>query len=209
MRSFSPTQGRSFGSSIWAPDNPGIATVQSMIFSSSAHNAGNTITGSGTVSTGSGSAIGASSLSNTGHGTGKYYWEWIGTTLGAYPLWGLCNGNTSGFYDNYMGGTSQGCSFPSDGSAAYVAGMTSAGYVLPLMSSGDIVGGCVDLGAGKVWFHRNGVYPSGGNPSTGTNPAFTFTPSGTYYTGISQQTGNVTTISAAFKYAIPLGFLPW
>jgi hypothetical protein len=45
--------------------------------------------------------------------------------------------------------------------------------------AGDIVMVAMDIDNGKIWFGKNGSWYTG-NPSTGTSPAFTFTPSGSY-----------------------------
>ena len=78
---------------------------------------------------------------------------------------------------------------------------------------GDIVGVAFDLDNGKIYFHKNGVYANGGNPATGSNPA---------YAGISGMFAPAITCSGStggtvgwdfnfgqrgsFDFAVPTGF---
>jgi len=45
--------------------------------------------------------------------------------------------------------------------------------------SGDVMGVAIDADAGKVYFAKNNTYINSGNPSTGANASFTYTPSST------------------------------
>lgn len=79
-------------------------------------------------------------------------------------------------------------------------------------TAGDIIGVAVDLTNGYVWFAKNNTWQASGNPSGGTNPAYSglsgsyFPALGVYQSG-SNFTGNFT--SAEQSYSPPTGFSSW
>ena len=71
----------------------------------------------------------------------------------------------------------------------------------------------VDVTNGKCWFAVNGTWVASGNPATGANPAFTFTPGTSVlpYFCFDNQTGNkqfdVNFGQQPFQYTSPTGFV--
>ena len=80
-------------------------------------------------------------------------------------------------------------------------------------ANGDVIGIALDMDSGKVWFSKNGVWQGSGDPSAGTNPAFSGL-SGTFYAyaslyrasgGLAHQvTANFG--ATALTYSAPSGF---
>lgn len=114
------------------------------------------------------------------------------------------------------------------GSGANSAAVESGGYTylnngVPTFvhavpwSSGDIIGIAVDLGAGHVWYSRNGTWVpntggSAGDPSAGTNPRTTGLPAGTYYPACTPEAVKSFTArfaAADWTYSAPTGFVAW
>lgn len=90
-------------------------------------------------------------------------------------------------------------------------------------ASGSIVGCAVDMDAGKIWFSVNNVWQASGNPTAGTNAAFTDLTGSVIplFTTYVNSAGNTSTIvtnfgQRPFAYTAPSGFkalctqnLPW
>ena len=75
--------------------------------------------------------------------------------------------------------------------------------------AGDNVGWAVDPAAGKAWVRVNGVYQGSGDPATGANPTFTFTPGLTLYPAAYLDGNSVATdirLRKLVNYAAPAGF---
>mgnify|MGYP000417400818 CR=1 FL=1 len=101
---------------------------------------------------------GAKALSTIGIPSGKWYFEgqWIS---------GPSNSRfTIGFASSTTAVTSSSLPFERDGS--------NLG-----LSSSDIANVAIDFDAGKIWYGKNNVWQSSGDPATGANPIQTFTPS--------------------------------
>ena len=88
--------------------------------------------------------------------------------------------------------------------------------VSELPISGTVVGMAVDFDAGKIWFSVDGLWidrgTGAGDPVTGINPAFTFTPNTSLYPAATLNydttiTGNFG--AAQFTYLMPSGYLSW
>ena len=80
-------------------------------------------------------------------------------------------------------------------------------------ATGDVYGVALDLDSKKIWFRHNGAWLGGGDPATGTLPAYSGLPAGLIYPACSlYATSDKITLSARagdVAYAIPDGFLPW
>jgi len=74
--------------------------------------------------------------------------------------------------------------------------------------AGDIISVALDLNAGKIWFGKNGVWQASGDPTAGTNEAFSGI-IGTFYGILYFQDALSATANfgnVAFSYSIPSGF---
>jgi hypothetical protein len=144
--------------------------------------------------------------------SGKWYFEILvqsGDNLqnflcGIQRITGALNGynpDLKGVYDGYgyIGGGSK-----YSGTTATSFG---AGY-----GAGDIVGVAVDINDYKIWFSKNGAWQASGDPSAGTNPAFSGITAGAYSPFVSNQTfsnthnGYVNFGQRPFAYTAPSGF---
>ena len=71
----------------------------------------------------------------------------------------------------------------------------------------------VDFDAGKAWVSKNGAFASGGNPETGVNPTWTFTPNTAFWAGATPVDGVATNTLPAdaseLLYALPAGYSAW
>ena len=121
--------------------------------------------------------------------TGKWYVELLVTT----------QGNTYfGLYSDDYTDTDAGQGY---GTAKHlvhhggISGGSSGGYISGGFASGDIISMAVDCDNGKLWWAKNGTYPSSGNPATGANQALTFTATDNYNINMAGASGNVTNIN--------------
>lgn len=80
-------------------------------------------------------------------------------------------------------------------------------------TNGDVIGIAVDVGAGKIWFSKNGVWQASGDPAAGTNAAYTdLSTTETWF--LTVQTGSLGTAPSCswnfgqrpFAYPAPSGF---
>jgi len=133
-------------------------------------------------------AIVVASATGTGIGVGKSTMAIATANLGGDALsWGY-NGNNGAIGTNGAGS---------------VAGATFA--------AGDVVGCAVDMTAGKIWFHKNGIWQgAGANPSTAANPNITGL-TGPVFPGVSGWQAGVDSITlitdpSKMYYAAPVGF---
>jgi hypothetical protein len=103
--------------------------------------------------------------------SGKHYWEvtWVSRSNSNWSaMIGISDGTNN--LAQYLGQGSGGWAYYSltghkysnGGSTAYGASYTV----------GDVIGVALDIGAGKLWFAKNGVWQASGDPVAGTNPAF-------------------------------------
>jgi hypothetical protein len=76
----------------------------------------------------------------------------------------------------------------------------------------DVLMVAVDFSTGKIWFGKNGTWMASGNPTAGTNPAYS-TVSGTVYPACSATNANAQLTgkfkSADLTYSPPSGFTAW
>jgi hypothetical protein len=156
-----------------------------------------------------GQEIVASTVTTT---SGKWYWEihFDSTPVGgSTPFFGIATvavGGITGALGStlttwaYRGDT--GNKFNNNNANAY--GST--------LAAGDTVGIALDASGGKVWFAKNGTWQASGDPSAGTNAAYTGL-SGTFRAGISGDGSFNNPIVAtanfgasAFAFTPPTGF---
>ena len=118
------------------------------------------------ISSTTGSAMPASIAVNSG----KWYWE-VKWTAGTNPRIGVCN--QAGIGQDLGGSANSWCRLNAP-SRVYNSGSTSSFGTDPVV--GDTIMVAMDVDAGKLWYGKNGSWEGSGDPSTGANPAQTFTP---------------------------------
>jgi len=151
-----------------------------------------------------GYAFTGSSVGTVGFRAGKFYWE-IAYSDGGVDIGIAPSSSSSGsLYPSgaylYASGGSKWSS--SGGSQSYGTAFTAE----------CIIGVAVDLNAGKVWFSKDGVWQSGGDPASGTGEAFSglngefvpFVQDNYYYSG-SKLSANFG--QRSFIFSAPSGFL--
>jgi len=71
----------------------------------------------------------------------------------------------------------------------------------------------VDFDAGKAWVSKNGIFASGGDPVTGVNPTWTFSPNTAFWVGATPVDGTTTNTLPAnageLLYPLPTGYAAW
>ena len=117
--------------------------------------------------------------------SGKWYFErLIANESSGYPYLGLAAiGNVA--YNTNTGGDIWAMRFApaagtvaANGTAANVAGfgtITATSTGLATATTGDIIGFHLDLDNRKCWITKNGAFVNSGDPSTGTNPQWSWT----------------------------------
>lgn len=169
-----------------------------------------TLSGGNLVATKSGSTsafMNGGIRSTLGVSSGKHYFEYVYTEDNGsnWPLVGV--GNSSGSLSDHVGsdGNSWGIYAP-DGDKYHDD--TGSDYGSSF-AQGDVIGIALDMGAGKVWFSKNGTWMNSGNPAAGTGEAFSGL-SGTIYAMIVIfQPGSAWTAkfgASALSYSAPSGF---
>ena len=81
-------------------------------------------------------------------------------------------------------------------------------------TTGDVIGVAIDATAQKIWFAKNNTWQASGDPSAGTNEAFSTAMAPSIYPAASVYygTGDAVTIrsrAAEFSYSPPSGFTEW
>ena len=151
------------------------------------------------------------------HTTGKYYFEMVSTVNDdACMLIGLGTAlQDLTFGGNYPGSNAEGWGLWANRSAGlqlYHNGGGPAPIETPLVGGG-VASVAVDFDAGKIWFGVNGVWVDGGDPDTGANPNFTFTPNTELYACLSLfndvQVVTCNFGATAFSQTVPTGFTAW
>lgn len=140
-----------------------------------------------------------------GRSSGKWYWEVSTLGTSADTVIGIATLAMS--LDSYVGGDTVSYGYyQANGQKLYNAAGTAYGSAF---TGPHTVGVALDLSALKIWFRRDGVWQGGGDPTAGTNPAFTIA-AGTYFPAVSlYQSGLICTArfrSANFVYSAPTGF---
>ena len=150
----------------------------------------------------------SSAVNSLGVSSGKWYFEFTPTVLNTGCLIGITATPT---LNVYPGGNSSSYGYYSvDGSKFNNASGTAYGNSFTV---NDIIGIAFDIDSGKIWFAKNGTWQASGNPSAGTNAAFTSIASGTYFASMHKDTAGAANASATFNfgqrpfaYTAPSGF---
>jgi hypothetical protein len=144
----------------------------------------------------SSSAANLSTYSTIGMSSGKWYCEFIYTTRGASPQFGLSLSTNVNINADVGSGSAQ---YGYDGTNGNkVTNSTGSAYGATY-GNNDVIGMAFDADAGTLTFYKNGV-------SQGV--AFTGLTAGTYLFGVTsyQATGNTNFGQRAFAYTAPSGY---
>ncbi len=145
-----------------------------------------------------------------GHSSGKYYCEMVlnpASTGDNTPQMGVCNGSFGVTGSIQLRGSISGwCAYPAPN--MFTANNSIDNFSAGSMTTGEVVGVAVDIGAGKIWFSRNGIWS--GVPATGTTARYTNL-SGTIYPACKVGSGSCDARfnPASWAFACPSGFGPW
>lgn len=142
------------------------------------------------------------------HSSGKYYFEVLVTTTAGDTMIGVSTSSMP--TSTYPGGDANGWGYYALNGQKYHSGTgTTFGSSY---NSTNVVGIAVDISAGNLWFSLGGVWQASGNPSAGTNPAFTGVTGSLFPTLGEYDNGNVATgrfSVSSFQYTPPTGFGAW
>jgi len=160
-----------------------------------------------TTSTAGFTSIGPA-VGSIGVSSGKWYFEFTPTSITADPLIGITAVPATDRYPGYSA-FSYGY-YAYDGKKYNNSSASSYGNS---WVANDVIGVAFDLDAGKLWFSKNGTWQASGNPSSGTNAAFTSITAGVYFPSTHKDYNGVNTFSGvfnfgqrAFAYTAPSGF---
>lgn len=104
-------------------------------------------------------------------GVGKWYWEVEIGEDGTTPQMLIGFGNSTVNVEVQLGEDLNSWGyFAYDGKVQHNGSFVTYGNSFV---TGDIIGIALDLTNGKAWFSKNNIWQNGGDPVTGTNPAFT------------------------------------
>lgn len=139
--------------------------------------------------------------------SGKYYFEaYVNTHTAGGVMVGITD-STMGL-TQYLGQTTYSYSFWSVNAKYYHNGAEKASGLN--YTAGDTVMVAFDIGAGKLWFGKNGTWNSSGDPVAGTNPIYTdVDTSRNYYPAVSLYNTEAVTLNTGIKpftYRQPSGF---
>jgi hypothetical protein len=139
--------------------------------------------------------------------SGKWYAEFTQEVTGTDQVVGIA-ANTfvpNSSTNRYVGRTADSYAMYSDGRKINNNVFTSYGSS---WTTGDVIGVALDLDNGKVWFSKNGTWQASGDPSAGTNAAFTGI-TGSYTFACSPYGSGKFVLNAgarSFAYTAPSGF---
>jgi len=160
-----------------------------------------------TISTTGHASIGPA-VGSIGVSSGKWYFEFTPTSITSNPLIGITAVPATDRYPGYSA-FSYGY-YASDGNKYNNNSASSYGNS---WVANDVIGVAFDLDAGKLWFSKNGTWQASGNPSSGTNAAFTSITAGVYFPSTHKDSNGASTFSGvfnfgqrAFAYTAPSGF---
>jgi hypothetical protein len=171
------------------------------------------ITLSGTNSLTATSGAGVSGVRTTGlQGSGKYYFEFLGTTLGGTNLWGVAN--AAAVLSTALNTNLNIATVARSGTVIINNVQQGVTALLGTIANGNIVGVALDVTNNLIWFR---IAPSGnwnasgtGNPTTGVGGfSITSIATGLYGFFAANGSGIVTTANfgdTAFSGAVPSGF---
>lgn len=140
--------------------------------------------------------------------TGKWYFEVTVATAVTFGTVGVAKSTTS--TGTWVGGDTAPGSYGLGPAHSYQNGGSDS--TTNAINSGDVVGVAVDLDAGLIWWHINGVWindagGTAGDPAAGTHERYSGL-TGTYYPASAPGAADHT-INATFSYPIPSGFTAW
>lgn len=178
-----------------------------------------TLSGANLIATGPASNINTLVFATRSHSTGKYYFEVVLTSATdsspphGSPHIGVMLAQVDKY--GYVGADVNGWGMRRPGTIDHYPTSVDAAFASASVT-GDVVMVAVDLGAGKLWYGRNGAWLASGDPVAGTNAAFTDVagavfPVATLTKLIGDPTHVVTArfASADWGYAAPSGFGQW
>lgn len=141
-------------------------------------------------------------LGTIGVTSGKWYFEHVVESTAGAPTIGIANQSWGGAAGPGTNTGSWGVWLQTGGSGGNgVAGPSCGAFAV-----GDILQVAYDMDAGYVWFGRNNTWAGSGNPSAGTNPAFTGL-TGTMFMAFQQYAaGSFNFGQRAFNYTPPTNF---
>jgi hypothetical protein len=149
---------------------------------------------------------GGSAYATAAPTSGKYYVEMVPTVSLTQQRWGV--NNTAATTGNFPGNTVNHWVLAVDtGNKRTNSSSVAYGTAASLS---DVMMMAVDVGAGKVWWGRNGTWYNSGDPAAGTGEAYSGLPStvemcwGKYSTGSTQKC--TLTVLASYAYSPPSGF---
>lgn len=147
--------------------------------------------------------------------SGKYYFE-VKLDLGTpsnFNVIGVANSSMSVTGSSPVGDNANSWSYYQQTGEKYHNGVTSS--YGSSYTTADIIGVAVDLDNDRIFFSKNGTWQNSGDPSAGTNAAFTnvagsVAPAVSLYSGISYFHKVTARFKAAdFSYSPPSGFSAW
>lgn len=149
-----------------------------------------------------------------GKSSGKWYFEIVIDTYGGstpYSLTGIGQSSPSLTSSYFPGSGANDYGYEQTGYKYNNASGSAYGGGLP---EGNVLGVIVDLDNGKIWWSVNDTVQGGGDPASGTSPAYSGIAAGTYYPMSSLYTGNNHQLTARFStgdfsYSPPSGFSAW
>jgi len=143
--------------------------------------------------------------------SGKWYAEsYINTEGGTYPGFGIGQASTlpqgNGTGSLSVNAMDNSYHYSSTGQKVSDAGASSYGST---WTTGDTIGIAIDCDNNKIWWSKNGTWQASGDPSAGTNAAFTITSGIEYCLALNGWDGGSQTLNfgqRAFAYTPPTGF---
>lgn len=153
----------------------------------------------------------------TSHSTGKWYAEIlldVDTTNGDM-LFGVCTSAYAG--SSFVGSTATSWGIQANNTSnlsTYNGGtQTGQGSGTNSITEGGRAMVAYDPATGRIWLGSNGVWFGSGNPSAGTNPAYTTTAGNTLFLAVSHngsgQSSTLKNNTGENIYTIPTGFSMW
>lgn len=142
-------------------------------------------------------------------GTAKVYWEFrIDTVANGPPQIGIGNASAG------VWGTGAWLGVNTNSAAIFPTGACWSGGVNVSTGTsyavGDIIMVAHDLGGGKLYFGKNGVWMNSANPAAGTGALITGLTTGPYFAGVASNTdtytGTIALSSSLGGYTLPAGF---
>jgi hypothetical protein len=148
--------------------------------------------------------------STIGARSGKWYWEVNVTSLTTYLGVGVFSQTdviAAIAANDPVGQRSSSYCVYQDGFKANNG--TATAYIGSSFATGNVIGVALDLDNGKIWFAKNNIFPSSGDPAAGTNPAFSSMPADTYFPALSglSCTLDINFGQRPFSYTPPTGFV--